>query len=390
MKKVLILSLAYFPHVGGAEVAIREITSRIAPRDIEFHLLTLRFSRRELRRERIGNVVVHRVGGGSSRLSKFFFQFRAALAALRLHRRERFDLVWAVMAHSAGVPAALFKLSHPRVPYLLTLQEGDPPEAIERTMRPLWPLFARAFTRADAVQAISTFLADWARRRGFTGRLEVIGNGVDVARFARRAPEPEVVAVRERLGKLAGDCYLVTTSRLVEKNAVDDVIRALALLPPEVSFIIYGVGPDEAKLKALAKELGVEARARFMGQLSHERLPLALAACDIFIRPSRSEGMGNSFIEAMAAGLPVIATQEGGIADFLFDAKRDPEKEPTGFAVDRDAPEQIAAMVEYVRAHPDEAARTAENAKQLVVERYDWDHIAARMQALFLDLCASS
>ncbi|MDE1944448.1 MAG: glycosyltransferase family 4 protein, partial [Patescibacteria group bacterium] len=250
MKKVLILSLAYFPHVGGAEVAIREITSRIAPRDIEFHLLTLRFSRRELRRERIGNVVVHRVGGGSSRLSKFFFQFRAALAALRLHRRERFDLVWAVMAHSAGVPAALFKLSHPRVPYLLTLQEGDPPEAIERTMRPLWPLFARAFTRADAVQAISTFLADWARRRGFTGRLEVIGNGVDVARFARRAPEPEVVAVRERLGKLAGDCYLVTTSRLVEKNAVDDVIRALALLPPEVSFIIYGVGPDEAKLKA--------------------------------------------------------------------------------------------------------------------------------------------
>lgn len=389
MKKVLIVSLAYHPYVGGAEIAVREITGRIDPREIEFHLVTLRFDRALPREERLGNVAVHRIGGYSSRFAKFLFQFHAAYAAARLHRRCRFDLVWAVMAHSAGVPAALFKMAHPPVPLLLTLQEGDPLEEVERTMRPLWPLFVRAFTRADAVQAISTFLADWARRRGARGPVEVIGNGVDMERFTAPQSPAAVATRREALGARTGDTLLVTTSRLVRKNAVDDVIRALAKLPETVRFVVFGIGPEERALRALADDLGVAERVAFEGQISHEDLPLALAACDIFIRPSRSEGMGNAFIEAMAAGVPVIATQEGGIADFFFDAERNPEAVPTGFAVDKDAPRQIAEKVEYILAHPAEARAAVENAKRLVAERYDWDRIALDMKALLLRVCVS-
>ena len=95
----------------------------------------------------------------------------------------------------------------------------------------------------------------------------------------------------------------------------------LPKLPENVHFIVLGVGPDEVMLKKLVKHERVESRVQFLGQIEHNEMPLYLKACDIFIRPSRSEGMGNSFIEAMAAGLPVIATQEGGIADFLFDEK---------------------------------------------------------------------
>ncbi|HEY4522929.1 MAG TPA: glycosyltransferase family 4 protein [Candidatus Paceibacterota bacterium] len=383
MKRILIFSLNYYPNVGGADIAVKEITDRISPEDIEFHMVAHRFDRHHLTEERVGQVVVHRIGGGSSRFSKFLYQFRAPLVVARLHQHHHVDATWAMMAHSAGVPAALFKLFYPRIPMLLTLQEGDPLPYIERMMRPVWPLFSRAFTHADAIQAISTFLADWARRRGARGPIEVIPNGVDIAHFSREYPSAAVAITRQSLGARDGDTLLVTTSRLVRKNAVDDVIRALAELPPSVRFIVYGVGPDEVALKALARELGVEDRVRFMGQALHEDLPLALAACDIFIRPSRSEGMGNSFIEAMAASIPVIATQEGGIADFLFDEKRNPGREPTGWAVDPDAPEQIARTVEDILAHPAEVARVTANARTLVREKYDWNLIAEKMRTLF-------
>ena len=382
MKKVLIFSLAYFPkYVGGAEVAIKEITDRIAPSDIEFHIICLRLGPALADREKIGNVLVHRVGfGNTSTWNKFLFQFLAAWKALRLHRQERFDAIWAMMAHSCGVPAALFKLFRPRVPYLLTLQEGDPPERIERVMLPLWPLFSRAFTSADRVQTISTFLARWARRRGFRGPLEIVPNAVDVKHFSQEYPSAVINEIKDKLGKKMGDVFLITTSRLVHKNAVDVCLRALPLLPENVHFLILGVGPDEAKLKKLAASLKVEKRVQFLGQISHDELPKYLKASDIFTRPSRSEGMGNSFVEAMAAGLPVIATQEGGIADFLFDEKRNPDKPVTGFAVNKDSPQEIAAQVKNIMEHPEKMRAVVATAKAMVVEKYDWEIIARTMR----------
>jgi glycosyltransferase involved in cell wall biosynthesis len=167
---------------------------------------------------------------------------------------------------------------------------------------------------------------------------------------------------------------------LVEKNAIDTVIKAVALLPQEVHFAIFGKGEKEIELKKLADELGVQDRVHFQGEIKNTAVAYALHASDIFVRPSRSEGMGNSFIEAMAAGLPVIATQVGGISDFLFDSERNPDKEPTGFAVDVDSPEQIASQVEYILNNPDSVARVVENAKHMVEEKYSWDTIARDMQ----------
>src|SRR6185503_5729344 len=95
------------------------------------------------------------------------------------------------------------------------------------------------------------------------------------------------------------------------------------------------------------------------------------------------EGMGNSFIEAMAVGLPVIATQQGGIADFLFDTKRNPDKEPTGFAVDSDSPKQIAEAVQAILNDLVGAKKTAENGKKLAIANYSWDGIAVKMGAVF-------
>lgn len=396
MKRILIFSLNYYPRfVGGAEVAIKEITDRVASDEFEFHLLTLRFDSELPKEEKIGNVFVHRIGPtrrapSSADLTsfplhylKYWYELAAVWHAWVLHRTYKFTGIWAMTAHSCGIPAGIFKALNPRVKYLLSLQEGDPPQQIERMMRPVWPLFKQGFVRADALQAISTFLASWGTRMGFSGSAEVIPNGVDVSKFAGVYTNQEASEMQEKLGKKPGDIFLVSSSRLVHKNGIDNIIAALPLLPENVHLILYGIGPDEQMLRMQASDLGITHRIRFMGYVTHDELPLILKACDIFIRPSRSEGMGNSFIEAMAAGLPVIATQEGGISDFLFDAVRNPDKETTGWAVDANAPEQIARVVREIIASPEEVKRVVGIAGTLVRRSYDWDHVALNMKTLF-------
>lgn len=393
-KKVLIFSLDYYPgEVGGAEVAIKEITDRISPEEIEFHLLTLHYDSNMQKEEQIGNVHVHRIGFGKPNptiaerrqfplhLNKHLFQFTAVFTAMRLHRRYRYDGIWAMMAHVCGVPAAFFSILYPDVKFLLTLQEGDPPEVIERKLRPVWPLFTRAFTRADIIQVISVALGEWATHRHFPGEPVRIPNGANIQHFGQTYTDAEIAAAQQELRKRDGEVFLVTTSRLVAKNGIDVVIRALAELPEHVRFVIFGNGPETQQLQRLAETCGVDNRVDWRGLIGHDEMPRYLKACDIFVRPSRSEGMGNSFIEAMAAELPVIATHVGGIVDFLFDAQLNPDKESTGWAVPVDDHVAIARAVEDIIANPVHTQATIARAKEMVTREYDWNIVAARMRS---------
>lgn len=397
-KKILIFSLAYYPkHIGGAEVAIKEITDRISPEQYEFHLVCNRYDSTLPKHEQIGNVLIHRIGFtqhnptiGDLRklplqLNKLTYQWWAFWVAKKLHKKYQYDGIWAMMAHSCGVPAGKFKKTFPDVRYVLTLQEGDPPAYIQKKMRLFGRAFTDAFTEADIVQVISTFLGVWAKAKGFKGEPLLIPNAVNTKHFTQPYSSTELQTLRNELGVTVKDVLLVTTSRLVHKNGLDDVITALTLLPEQVKFVIFGIGPDEYKLKNLAQKNGVMDRVLFRGEISHDVMPKYLKASDIFIRPSRSEGMGNSFVEAMAAGLPVIATQEGGIADFLFDETRNPDQGTTGWAVDVNHPEQIATAVKDIMNRPEKVVEVTARAQTMAIEKYDWDLIAQRMQIEVFD-----
>lgn len=392
MKRVLIFSLTYYPYVGGAEIAIKEITDRIDSKDIEFHMVTNRFDSTLPKVEKVGNVLVHRIGfalrnTGISKIHHPFFYLvkilyvpLATLKALHLRRDYKFDGWWAMMAYMS-FPIVLLRLAWVRVPYVLTLQEGDPFEHVFKRwyIRVFSPLLVWGFRRASVIQAISGFLGRWARRMGFEGPLEIIPNGVATKHFSQSYSADEILSLQQKWGKRSGDTFLITTSRLVEKNAVDDVIRSLSYLPETVHFLVVGIGHNEEALKQLVADCAVERRVHFLGHVGHQDLPRYLKAADIFVRPSRSEGMGNSLIEAMAAELPVIATQEGGIADFLFDAKRNPNKPTTGWTVDKDMPEQIADAVEDILSDPGKTLKVVATAKAMVFEHYDWDSITHEM-----------
>jgi glycosyltransferase involved in cell wall biosynthesis len=392
-KKILIFALVYYPNpIGGGEVAIKEITDRMDEKDVEFHIVTLLGDSTLPRFEKMGNVNVHRIGFGKKNpsmadfakfpihYSKYYYQLFAGLHAYMLHKKYKFDGVWTMMPHSAGIPTSIFNMLAPRVKIALTLQEGDPIEYIEKSVKPLWYIFVRVFHKATVVQAISSYLGDWSRARGFDGPLEIIYNGANERDFEETLNLELLEQIKSKINKKEGETILVTTSRLVEKNAIDDVIKALSLLPQSVRFVICGGGELDEYLKNLTKELDLENRVMFVGNVSREETPIYRKLSDIFVRPSRSEGLGNSFASAMAARMPIIATQEGGIAEFLFDEIRNSDKKPTGYAVDKDSPEQIAEKVKYIITNPDNVKKVTENAYELVLKEYRWENIAKSMR----------
>lgn len=373
-RRVLIFSLVYYPrYVGGAEIAVKEITDRIAPGEIEFDVVTLNGGG-ELAMEKIGNVTVHRISTGVRPSTKLLFPFTAYFKARQLHRLHRYNVAWSIMANYAGFAALFFKLNFPGVRFVLTLQEGDPFSHIKRRVGLLYPLFKMIFRRADHVTAISRYLGRWARDMGAKAPIDLIPNAVDIDLFERRNPVAES-RLREKFGKKEGDVFLITTSRLVLKNAVGDIIAALAHLPEQVKLVILGNGPLEAELKAQVNSLKLFNRVHFLGYIPHVELPPYLHISDIFVRPSLSEGLGNSFLEAMAAGLPVIATNVGGIADFLVDGE-------TGLVCEVGNPKSIAQKVEKLMKDKESCEYITGEAKKMVGEKYEWGRVAGEMRGV--------
>jgi glycosyltransferase involved in cell wall biosynthesis len=362
--RAVIFSVAYEPLVGGAELAVRNITDRLP--SYEFHLITCRFDRSHKAREQIGNVMVYRVGFGG-RVGRYLYPFFAARLAKKLHQQKPFQLVWAIMAAYGAAGASLFLARYPRLKFLLTLQEGDAIEHIHGKVRGFRRLWQGVFRRADAVQAISTFLADWARKEGAAGPVHIVPNGVDLKLFApgdARAITSDPVRI-------------ITVSRLVPKNGVDILIEALAQQQDKrVELWILGKGPQESTLRALANGLHLENRIKFFGEIAPDKVPEYLHQATIFARSSRSEGLGSAFLEAMAAGLPVVGTEVGGIPDFLTDRV-------TGLVCKPEDPRDLAQKLDWLLHNVASRENLARAGRELVEQKYNWDKIASQMEHIF-------
>lgn len=383
-KKIAVFSLAYYPSfVSGAEAAIKEITNRISREDIEFHIITLLFDKQAHRLEELDNVTIHRVGLSGTYWSKILFVPLAALKALSLHRSIKLDGMWAMMTYML-MPLTIARWMGVKVPYVLTLQDGDPYDKVFKRwfIKPVLPIINSGFKNATVIQVISEYLGTWPKLRGYTGEVVMVRNGVNPKNFTQYYSDEELIKVKNALGKKEGDIYLFIAARLVYQKGIDAVIKALPLLPENIHFLIAGDGPDDTMLRNLATELGVQNRVRFLGPLDRDDVPKYrnTIVSDIFVHPSRSEGLGNSVLSAMAAKLPVIVTQVGGFADFVFDVKRNPDKSPTAWAVDPDAPEQIAEAVRDILAYPEKVERITKNARALMETEYHWSAVAQRMR----------
>ena len=202
--------------------------------------------------------------------------------------------------------------------------------------------------------------------------VKVIHNGVDTDVFAPRGRDPEL---RRSLGAGPGDLIVVSVSRLIGWKGTRVVIEALAGLPERVRYVVIGEGPEEGNLRAQAERIGVSKRVRFLGRVAHADLPRVLSQCDLYVQPSiGEEAFGISVVEAMACGLPVLASDNGGLPEIVVEGE-------TGHLL---PPGSIAAWRAALQASVAEPlGAIGEKARARACAEFTWAANAAKLESLF-------
>lgn len=249
-------------------------------------------------------------------------------------------------------------------------------------------LYGKAFGAACRVFAVSRPMRDRLLRFADlpADRVDVVWPGVDVESFAHPAGGDKL---RQRLG-LVGRKILMSLSRLVARKGHDAVLRALPEVirkVPNVAYVVVGDGPCRAHLQAMAGDLGIADRVFWLGELSDGELPLVYEACDVFVLACREivdegnvEGFGIVFLEAAAAGRPVIAGDSGGVRDAVVDGQ-------TGLLVDPNSPQAIADAAISLLTDAARARDMGECGRARVTSEFSWAHVLQPLDG-FIARCA--
>jgi sugar transferase (PEP-CTERM/EpsH1 system associated) len=299
---------------------------------------------------------------------------RLVWALYRLFRRERPHVVhthaWGTLIE--GIVAARMA----RVPTVVHGEHGTLQLRGYQTRIQRW-----AWGRTDRVLSVSRKLAErMAATTGFEGkRIQTIQNGVDFSRFSPALREPS----RTALGLPADAVVIGTAGRLVPVKDHANLIDALAIARDRgcgLTTLIAGEGPLRPALEAQIADRGLAAQVKLLGQRADiERI---MAALDIFVLPSKSEGMSNTILESMASGAATLATRVGGAEELVEDGR-------TGLLVPPSDPGALAAAL--VRLASDRPGRAAMGAAARLKAESEFS--LARMlrdyETLYLDVAGA-
>jgi glycosyltransferase involved in cell wall biosynthesis len=295
--------------------------------------------------------------------------------------RKRYELVH---FHGASLPLViclpLLKLLKKKVvAKVLASRLGTEAGSLKGRYFFFGDIVAYIMKKVDSFIAISQEIVDGLKGDGIcTEKIKRITNFVDTARFSP-ANEDE----RERLKKmlsLEGKFVINFTGRIVARKGIDILINTFAKnkeLLSSAIFIIAGTGPDEGRIKNLVLELGINENVRFLGHTSE---PVKYyQTSDIFVLPSFAEGMPNSLLEAMACGLPAVASKIGGVVDIVEDGK-------SGILFDSGDVSGLASAMIKLLNDAELRQRLGDEARKRIVEGFSIDRIADEYVKLYADI----
>lgn len=337
---ILIVTGIFPPDIGGPATYVPLVARALTERGHRVVVLTT---------SEPGHV--HLVGGHPFRVLRIDRRLPVAARTLRLAARLAHEAGRADVVYAAGMLLEATVATRLRGTPLVAKIVGDP--AWERSVRRRWTGddFDRFQTRrqtrpAEAAKAFRSWSVRRAERvivpseylrrvvvswGAMEERVDVVGNAVRT--LAEPAPRP----VTDRL-------RLLTAARLVPWKGIGSIIRAIRQLP-EASLEVVGEGPCRGEWEALARSLGVADRVIFTGTLPPDELEQRMRAHDVFVLASRYEGLPHVLLEAMAAGLAVVATRAGGTAELVRDGD-------TGLLVEPNEEALYAALARLCRDAP--------------------------------------
>jgi glycogen(starch) synthase len=226
---------------------------------------------------------------------------------------------------------------------------------------------------AEAVLGITPRLSKLLISDGAAeNRIHVIPPGVNPSLFEGPFEDPFSGVGRPRV---------LFVGRLAPQKGVDTLVAAAGLLKdPCAQVLLVGDGPERKALERETERLGVGDRLHFVGFVTHDRLPAAMAHADVLVLPSLYEELGTVLLEAMQAGLPIVASETGGIPDVIEDGVN-------GLLVPPGDPEALARGIDRILSDGDLARRLSEGAQERGKD-YDWEVLAERVLRVYQGLTA--
>jgi glycosyltransferase involved in cell wall biosynthesis len=342
---------------GGTERQMTELIRRLDPARFTVHVACFEKAGAWLPRveERAASVVEFPINGFAKPST-----WRRMTAFARWCRRERIAVVQTcdLYANIFGLPGAALAGVPVRIGSRRELNPDKSPGQIR--------LQRHAYRCATKVVANSPAATAMLVEEGLaTGSIAVIPNGL----------APEAYADRKLDGRVR---RFITVANLRREKSHETLIAAAEMLArdyPDLRFQLVGGGPRRAELEAFAAARGVASQIEFLGH--REDVPALLAEADAFVLPSRSEAFPNGAIEAMAAGLPVVASAVGGLLDLIDDGR-------TGRLVPPGDPEALAAAMRRLIEQPAEAEAMGRAARAVALTQYSFERMVGGFETLYL------
>lgn len=221
---------------------------------------------------------------------------------------------------------------------------------------------------ADAILALTDDMRQKLKKI-YNTEISVIPNAIDMAIFdsvtikSERELSSKKILFVGRLHPVKGVQYLLLAMKRVHARV------------PEARLILIGDGIERERLETLSKQLNIQQYVQFIGEVPHEKVLFFMQVADVFVLPSLSEGLPNVILEAMASGLPIVATHVGGIPYII-------QEGVNGYLVDAINPESLAEKIILILNDDTKWKKISENNLEYV-KKYNWEDIILRLEVIY-------
>jgi glycosyltransferase involved in cell wall biosynthesis len=356
--RVLLLTYEYPPFGGSDGIACQALARGLAAQGVTVDVVTSGDFDGRTQEPFLGVLTVQRVRCRRAQIQPSglrdalgYLRATAPVVRQRL-RHERYDLVHVFF--SPATAAMLPLLSLGKVPVVVSHRSAVPEQRILRA------LTGWIWHRADRVVVVCESLGHEIRRASPHLRYTVIPDGVDLTKF------------RPSRRRLSTPVRCLAVARLVEREGLGDLIRAIALLERErCELEIAGAGGDELALRQLAASLGVSDRVFFSGSPDRDALAKRYREADIFTLASWEVSFGDALAHALAAGLPIVGSNVGAVPELVRHGENGllvPPRDPVG----------LASSIRHLVEHPELRARMGRESRAFAEANLSWERIVSR------------
>ena len=378
MPRVLLLNYEFPPMGGGAGHASFQIAKTLVALGCSVDVITSSPTGQSTV-EIIYGVRIFRVPSQRHGIHDcgFFGAWSYVITAQPVFRKLIKENSYDVIHYFFGLPTGLLLLCTPgagKIPSLVSLRGSDVPgydllnKKLRAMHRLLYPLTRRIWNQADAVVANSHALRELAQPVMSKKPIRVVTNAIEGDAFY-----PAAVNGHKKTALLR----ILTVARLIHRKGIQDLLHAMTFLKEEpVHLTIQGTGSQQEQLEQLALDLGIYDRVTFAGFCVREQLPEVYQEADVFVMPSLSESFSMAVLEAMASGLPIVASQVGGMSECVAHGVN-------GLLVRPQDPQTLAAAIRSLLHDAPLRHQMGKRSVEKAREQFSWQRVTSEYLSIY-------